>query len=96
MWTLRYTSQPTPHIPLQIFLELGQMRDLDMQVLSQLYMADVAAHPAPPAPKGGVGSTDVMQFLEECFNLGQIKVASKLLWTKNMQEGFRNVTGQPP
>ena len=56
-------------------------------------MSDMAAHPAPLTAREGA-STDVIQFLEECFNLGQIKLASKKLWTKNMEAGFRNITGK--
>jgi len=80
---------------LQILLQLAQMEDLHMQALSQLYLADMAVRHSQRGGDCG-GTTDILLFLEECFSLGQIRMASTLLWTKHTRESFQTITSQPP
>jgi hypothetical protein len=77
----------------QLFLQLAQIKNLDMQVLSKLYMADMAVRHSPGGGNSG-GTTDVLLFLEECFNLGQIKMASTLMWTNITRRNSQNISSQ--
>ena len=65
------------------------------QELPQIYQADLALKLKSPDSVASTANSavDISEFLQECFDLGQLKMASKAHWQNLLKNSFRNISG---
>ena len=74
---------------------MTQLDNLDEAALSQVYQADMLMTLKPRSEaEPDTTATDFHQFMDECFNVGRLRLACKKYWHRLLTRSFRNVTGE--
>lgn len=74
---------------------MSNLRGVSYKELPQLYQADLALR---LKHSGSISCTegsaiDISEFLQECFNLGEIRTAYKIHWQKLMEHDSQVISG---